>query len=293
MKYHIDRNGKPARCTATIKACPCGGVSEHFDTIEQAQQAADTRNSQNFGMLGDLFGGKPQPPKQIFGDPENNIMVGYSNIAMLKHSLEHEFVFRENWESPDGNTHFFKGTKSEIEQDMKSRFSDKERAQLSCSYSQIKDPPLEHTQTAAAVNRILKKHPSGDPVELFNQYAVNSEEYYMLTEDDCKGKLIGGLTLNEALDREQFLKYSWPTKDGGTAVATRGERNEVMWDNPNIEFDAYGVADILPPDQQPKCIRAFAENMYNLQEKELFNIHELTNKSTYYHVWYRYGESNI
>lgn len=43
-KYHINTKGVPAICRANIKACPCGTIEEHFDTIEQAQEYADKIN---------------------------------------------------------------------------------------------------------------------------------------------------------------------------------------------------------------------------------------------------------
>lgn len=52
MKYHIDKNGKPAICKATKRPCPLGGAEAHFDTMEEAQAYADEQNKQQFGLLG-------------------------------------------------------------------------------------------------------------------------------------------------------------------------------------------------------------------------------------------------
>ena len=51
MKYHIDRNGKPAICRATKRPCPLGGDEVHFDTMEEAQTYADKQNAKEFGLL--------------------------------------------------------------------------------------------------------------------------------------------------------------------------------------------------------------------------------------------------
>lgn len=41
-KYHVSSSGKAAICTATVRACPLGG--QHFDSLEQAQFAADLKS---------------------------------------------------------------------------------------------------------------------------------------------------------------------------------------------------------------------------------------------------------
>lgn len=49
-KYHVSSSGEAAVCTATVRACPLGG--QHFDSLEQAQFAADLKS-------------KGQPPKRV------------------------------------------------------------------------------------------------------------------------------------------------------------------------------------------------------------------------------------
>ena len=44
-KYHIGRNGAPSRCTAEVN-CPLGDESEHFSSIEEAQEYADSINEE-------------------------------------------------------------------------------------------------------------------------------------------------------------------------------------------------------------------------------------------------------
>lgn len=44
-KYHISKNGTPSVCKALSGQCPLGGVSEHFDTIEAAQEFGDQKNN--------------------------------------------------------------------------------------------------------------------------------------------------------------------------------------------------------------------------------------------------------
>lgn len=41
MSYHIDINGEPAQCSASVQKCP----REHYATIEEAEQAIETQNS--------------------------------------------------------------------------------------------------------------------------------------------------------------------------------------------------------------------------------------------------------
>lgn len=44
QKYHIDINGKPAVCRATVRACSRGGSDQHFESREEAQKFQDERN---------------------------------------------------------------------------------------------------------------------------------------------------------------------------------------------------------------------------------------------------------
>lgn len=46
-KFHITKNGTPGKCTAQEGNCPLGGESEHFNTIEEAQQNADKQNEKS------------------------------------------------------------------------------------------------------------------------------------------------------------------------------------------------------------------------------------------------------
>lgn len=45
-KYHIGKGGIPRICRAAIRPCPYGGDEAHFTTIEGAQHAADSLNTQ-------------------------------------------------------------------------------------------------------------------------------------------------------------------------------------------------------------------------------------------------------
>jgi hypothetical protein len=49
MKYHINKNGVPAICTAQQKACPCGDAGRHYDTQQQAQAAIDKQMLEQYG----------------------------------------------------------------------------------------------------------------------------------------------------------------------------------------------------------------------------------------------------
>ena len=51
MKYHIGKNGKPAKCTATYRACPLGGADEHFNSSDEAQSFIEEKNKLEFGVL--------------------------------------------------------------------------------------------------------------------------------------------------------------------------------------------------------------------------------------------------
>lgn len=50
-KFHINGKGVPAPCKAQKGNCPFGGADSHFDTVQDAQVAADKRNENTHGIL--------------------------------------------------------------------------------------------------------------------------------------------------------------------------------------------------------------------------------------------------
>lgn len=53
-KYHVNKKGKPSVCRAKDGNCPFGGNESHYNTIEDAQKAADKINEQNHGLFNEL-----------------------------------------------------------------------------------------------------------------------------------------------------------------------------------------------------------------------------------------------
>lgn len=43
-KYHIRKDGRPGICRAKEGNCPLEATSEHFDSLEEAQEYADSEN---------------------------------------------------------------------------------------------------------------------------------------------------------------------------------------------------------------------------------------------------------
>lgn len=50
-KYHIDKNGKPAICRATTRACPYENSSPHFDTETEAFAYVNKQMEAQFGLM--------------------------------------------------------------------------------------------------------------------------------------------------------------------------------------------------------------------------------------------------
>lgn len=50
-KFHINKHGVPAPCKAKIGNCPLGGEESHFNTQEEAQEHADIKSKEEFGLL--------------------------------------------------------------------------------------------------------------------------------------------------------------------------------------------------------------------------------------------------
>ena len=46
-KYHIKRNGTPGVCNAQEGNCPLGDVKQHYNSLEEANNAADLVNEKN------------------------------------------------------------------------------------------------------------------------------------------------------------------------------------------------------------------------------------------------------
>lgn len=52
-RFHINKHGAPATCKAKQGNCPLGGEESHFDTQEEAQEAADSELEREFGLIPD------------------------------------------------------------------------------------------------------------------------------------------------------------------------------------------------------------------------------------------------
>jgi len=50
-KFHINKNGVPAPCRATKGNCPLGGEGQHFESKQEAQEYADKKNEENYGLI--------------------------------------------------------------------------------------------------------------------------------------------------------------------------------------------------------------------------------------------------
>lgn len=91
MKYHIDKNGKPAVCKATKRPCPLGGSDVHFDSAEDAQAYADEQNAKEFGLLSGEA--KPAVSKERMSelmDKAENNHYKYTQEYYLGHRFEHD-----------------------------------------------------------------------------------------------------------------------------------------------------------------------------------------------------------
>lgn len=51
MAYHIRKDGTPGVCHAQKGNCPLGGDSEHYSTASEAEQAAQERLEQEYGII--------------------------------------------------------------------------------------------------------------------------------------------------------------------------------------------------------------------------------------------------
>lgn len=69
-RFHINKNGVPARCKAQPGKCPLGGEESHYNNEKDAQIAADKQNEQMFGLVPIIDTANPkgdlkQLPKKI------------------------------------------------------------------------------------------------------------------------------------------------------------------------------------------------------------------------------------
>lgn len=102
QKFHIDRNGNPAVCRATKRACPLGGDDVHFDSMEEAQAYADEQNEAQFGLLGGVSTYKGDYIDDGFG----NLRVSTKEIlegGEFKDHLARQMEERGGFRDKNGN----------------------------------------------------------------------------------------------------------------------------------------------------------------------------------------------
>ena len=83
-KFHINAKGVPAPCRAKEGNCPFGGMECHYNSIEEAQVAADRINEDEHGYL---------PPVQSLKDEYEKKFNHYTNKIKSSKSLIEE----ESW----------------------------------------------------------------------------------------------------------------------------------------------------------------------------------------------------
>lgn len=54
MQYHINKRGVPAECKSAPEECKLGLTGEHWDSLEEAQKAADKLMSTQFALVPDV-----------------------------------------------------------------------------------------------------------------------------------------------------------------------------------------------------------------------------------------------
>lgn len=71
-KFHINKHGVAVPCKAKVGNCPLGGQTgsaNHFDTLEEAEVAANSQNENEYGIL-----------PQINNDPNGELLKEYNKI---------------------------------------------------------------------------------------------------------------------------------------------------------------------------------------------------------------------
>lgn len=104
MKYHIDKNGKPAICRATKRPCPLGGDDVHFDTEQAAQDYSDKLNEQKFGLIP---GQEAQEREELIEKNISEALDEFENEASGVDLVP--LVWREDWDSsydPDQSDYY-------------------------------------------------------------------------------------------------------------------------------------------------------------------------------------------
>lgn len=60
-KFHISSSGKPEKCTAHKRPCPCGGAESHFDSFSQAQHHSEKLLEKEHNPLRSATKSAPSP----------------------------------------------------------------------------------------------------------------------------------------------------------------------------------------------------------------------------------------
>lgn len=79
-KYHVNENGEAGKCRAQSGNCPFGGASEHFDTVQDAQAAAEKKLEKEFGATSVITAPVPErnrvSERAHFSDERNDQIDG-------------------------------------------------------------------------------------------------------------------------------------------------------------------------------------------------------------------------
>lgn len=126
-KYHINTKGVPAVCNANIKACPCGTIEEHFDSMEKAQEYADKINKGEATRQKSIRLTKIADMKEVF---EVGMIQHLNNLTAKVERLETKF---------------------------KNKYKKKSKKEREKLFSQYKQTDLRYQELKAELNDFYKK----------------------------------------------------------------------------------------------------------------------------------------
>lgn len=107
VRYHINKHGVPAVCSATVKACPLGA---HFATFEEAEAYANIELSKHYGTLGAPI------TVEVRKMHDDDVPEGFNRYSISINSKPEEFV-SNYYQSPEAIAFFEQNRQVVLEED--------------------------------------------------------------------------------------------------------------------------------------------------------------------------------
>lgn len=273
-KYHIKKDGTPGVCRAKNGNCPLGGNENHFDSMEAAQDAAQERMEQEFGLVDEPYSSRPIIQGKNVSDYDRALMKDLNTDGVLIEKREkpgytpeyrvHELIdnqtitFKPYDEKTDSVDDYLTNRKhvQKFKVDVDGASYIMNASQLNNKLSEMKDKKRLEEVTHRAVAQ-------------FNRMDYNSKEAQALQKRIRENEIAGDFVANKALEKKATSRKV----SDRTMAAESGYAQETLVNDKN-EFVRAAVAsngdpallEKLKNDKEPIVRATVADQGYALEE---------------------------